>query len=303
MGVFNAFMSLSGMIDTDVIEQEKLARHTSYRIGGKAELFVTCHSYHSLRRTIETLAREQVPWVILGKGSNLLVADEGYRGAVITLGTEFSRFVLGEDWGTISVGAGAILARLVNEALSKELSGLEFAEGIPGTVGGAISMNAGSRTEWIGSLVEDVVTYKPGEGIRHYAHDDIAWGYRECGLPRDEIVLEATLGLAPGTKDEIRTKMERSLTRRRRTQPLGIPSCGSVFRNPPDRSVGAMIEECGLKGFSVGGAEVSDVHANFIVNKGTATAADVAAVIQHVHGKIKETYGVELRPEVKFLGF
>lgn len=303
MGVFNAFMSLSGMIDTDVIEQEKLARHTSYRIGGKAELFVTCHSYHSLRRTIETLAREQVPWVILGKGSNLLVADEGYRGAVITLGTEFSRFVLGEDGRTITVGAGAILARLVNEALSKELSGLEFAVGIPGTVGGAISMNAGSRTEWIGSLVEDVVTYKPGEGIRHYAHDDIAWGYRECGLPRDEIVLEATLGLAPGTKDEIRTKMERSLTRRRRTQPLGIPSCGSVFRNPSDRSVGAMIEECGLKGFSVGGAEVSDVHANFIVNKGTATAADVAAVIQHVHGKIKETYGVELRPEVKFLGF
>ncbi len=303
MGVFNAFMSLSGMIDTDVIEQEKLARHTSYRIGGKAELFVTCHSYHSLRRTIETLSREQVPWVILGKGSNLLVADEGYRGAVITLGTEFSRFVLGEDGRTITVGAGAILARLVNEALSKELSGLEFAVGIPGTVGGAISMNAGSRTEWIGSLVEDVVTYKPGEGIRHYAHDDIAWGYRECGLPRDEIVLEATLGLAPGTKDEIRTKMERSLTRRRRTQPLGIPSCGSVFRNPPDRSVGAMIEECGLKGFSVGGAEVSDVHANFIVNKGTATAADVAAVIQHVHGKIKETYGVELRPEVKFLGF
>lgn len=303
MGVFNAFMSLSGMIDTDVIEQEKLARHTSYRIGGKAELFVTCHSYHSLRRTIETLAREQVPWVILGKGSNLLVADAGYRGAVITLGTEFSRFLLGEDGRTITVGAGAILARLVNEALSRELSGLEFAVGIPGTVGGAVSMNAGSRTEWIGSLVEDVVTYKPGEGIRHYAHDDIAWGYRECGLPRDEIVLEVTLALKPGTKDEIRTKMERSLTRRRRTQPLGVPSCGSVFRNPPDRSVGAMIEECGLKGFSVGGAEVSDVHANFIVNKGTATAADVAAVIQHVHGKIKETYGVELRPEVKFLGF
>lgn len=303
MGAFNAFMSLSGMIDTDVIEQEKLARHTSYRIGGKAELFVTCHSYHSLRRTIETLTREQVPWVIVGKGSNLLVADEGYRGAVITLGTEFSRFVLGDDGHTITVGAGAILARVVNEALSKELAGLEFAVGIPGTIGGAISMNAGTRTEWIGSLVEDVVTYKPGEGIRHYAHDDIAWGYRECGLSRDEIVLEVTLSLAPGTKDEIRTKMERFLTRRRRTQPLGVPSCGSVFRNPPDRSVGAMIEECGLKGFSVGGAEVSDVHANFIVNKGSATAADVAEVIKHVHGKIKETYGVELRPEVKFLGF
>ena len=125
MGVFNAVMALSGMIDTDVIEQEKLARHTSYRIGGKADLFVTCHSYHSLRRTIEILARERVPWVIIGKGSNLLVADEGYRGAVITLGSEFSRFVLGEDGRTVTVGAGAILARLVNEALSKELSGLK----------------------------------------------------------------------------------------------------------------------------------------------------------------------------------
>ena len=200
MGVFNAVMSLSGTIDTDIIEQEKLARHTSYRIGGKADLFVTCHSYHSLRRTIEVLARERVPWVIIGKGSNLLVADEGYRGAVITLGSEFSRFVLGEDGRTITVGAGAILARLVNEALSKELAGLEFAVGIPGTVGGAISMNAGSRTEWIGTLVQDVMTYKPGEGMRHYGHDDIAWGYRECGIPRDEIILEATLELMPGLK-------------------------------------------------------------------------------------------------------
>lgn len=303
MGVFNAFMSLSGMIDTDVIEQEKLARHTTYRIGGKADLFVTCHSYHSLRRSIEILTREEVPWVIIGKGSNLLVSDDGYRGAVITLGTEFSRFVVAEDGSTITVGAGAILARVVNEALTRGLSGLEFAVGIPGTVGGAVSMNAGSRTEWIGSLIEDVITFKPGEGMRHYSRDDVMWGYRVCGLPRDEIVLEVTLSLTPSSKEDIRVKMERALTRRRRTQPIGVPSCGSVFRNPPDRSVGAMIEECGLKGFSQGGAEVSDIHANFIVNKGTASAADVAAVIRHVYGKIKETYGVELQTEVKFLGF
>ena len=303
MGVFNAFMSLSGLIDTDVTEGEKLARHTSYRIGGKAELFITCHSYHSLRRVIEVLGREQVPWVIIGKGSNLLVADAGYRGAVIALGREFGRFVVAEDGCTITVGAGAMLARLVNEALKKGLSGLEFAVGIPGTLGGAVSMNAGSRTEWIGSLIEDVMTYKPGEGMRHYAHDDVAWGYRECGLPRDEIVLEATLRLVPAPRDDIRAKMERSLARRRRTQPIGVPSCGSVFRNPPDASVGAMIEACGLKGFSVGGAEVSSVHANFIVNKGAASAADVVAVIRHVHEKVREAYGVELQPEVKFLGF
>lgn len=303
MGAFNAVMSLSGMIDTDVIEQEKLARHTSYRIGGRADLFVTCHSYHSLRRTIEVLARERVPWVVIGKGSNLLVADEGYRGAVITLGREFSRFVLGEDGRTLTVGAGAILARLVNEALSKELSGLEFAVGIPGTVGGAVSMNAGTRTEWIGAVVHDVLTYKPGEGMRHYAHDDVVWSYRACGLPRDEVVLEVTLELVPGLKDEIRARMERHLTRRRRTQPLGVPSCGSVFRNPPDRAAGALIEECGLKGFSYGGAEVSPVHANFIVNTGTASAADVAEVIRHVHKTVRERHGVELQTEVKFLGF
>ena len=303
MGVFNAVMALSGQIDTEVAEGERLARHTSYRIGGKAALFVTCHSYHSLRRTIEVLGRERVPWVILGKGSNLLVSDSGYAGAVISLGREFSRFVVSEDAGTLTVGAGAMLARLVNEALSRELSGLEFAVGIPGTVGGAISMNAGTRDAWIGALVEDVVTYKPGEGMRHYRHDDVSWGYRTTTLPRDEIILEAVLRLTPGKKADIRARMEQLLARRRRTQPIGSASCGSVFRNPAGMSVGKMVEDCGLKGFSVGGAEVSDLHANFIVNKGTASAADVAAVIAHVREKVKETYGVELQPEVKFLGF
>ncbi|MDN0055423.1 UDP-N-acetylmuramate dehydrogenase [Collinsella ihumii] len=303
MGLFNAVMALSGAIDTDAIEGERLARHTSYRIGGKAALFLTCHSYHALRRAVEVLTRESVPWVILGKGSNLLVSDSGYDGAVITLGREFQRSVLAEDGCTLTVGAGVILARLVNNALSRGLTGLEFAVGIPGTVGGAVSMNAGTRTEWIGSLVEDVVTYKPGSGIRHYSHDDVYWAYRESGIPRDEIILEVTLKLKPGDKSEIRSKMEQSLVRRRRTQPIGSASCGSVFRNPADRSVGAMVEECGLKGFSVGGAEVSRVHANFIVNNGTATASDVVAVIQHVYKTVKETYGVELKPEVKFLGF
>lgn len=303
MGIFNAVMSLSGAIDTDVTENERLARHTSYRIGGKAGLFITCHSYHALRRAIETLDREQVPWVIIGRGSNLLVSDEGYEGAVVTLGREFSRTVLAEDGVTLTAGAGVILARLVNEVYSKGLSGLEFAMGIPGTVGGAVSMNAGTRDEWIDALVTDVVTYRPGVGMRHYSHDDVAWGYRMCGLPRNEIILEATLKLRLLDKATIRARMERYLARRRQTQPIGTASCGSVFRNPPDRSVGKMVEDCGLKGFSIGGAEVSKVHGNFIINTGTATAADVAAVIRHVYGKVRETYGVELQPEVKFLGF
>lgn len=303
MGLFNAVMALSGQLDCEVAEGERLARHTSYRIGGPAALFVTCHSYHALRRAVETLEREDVAWVILGKGSNLLVADDGFDGAVISLGREFSRLVFAEDASTVTVGAGTVLARLVNEALSRGLSGLEFATGIPGTVGGAISMDAGTRDEWIGSIVADVVSYQPGAGIVRRAREEVFWGYRATSLPRNEIVLEATLRLCPGHKADIRARMERSLARRRESQPLGAASCGSVFRNPEGMSAGKMIEDCGLKGFSVGGAEVSPVHANFIVNNGTASAADVAAVIGHVYGKVKEAYGVELKPEVKFLGF
>ncbi len=303
MGLFNAVMALSGAADTDLIEHESLARHTSYRIGGKADLFLVCHSYHALRRALDVLTEEDVPWVIIGKGSNLLVADEGYRGAVVTLGREFSRMICADDGVTLTVGAGVILARLVNEALSRGLTGLEFAVGIPGTVGGAVSMNAGTRTEWMGSVIEDVLTLKPGVGLRHYSHDDVFWGYRTCTLPRDEIVLEATVKLAPGDKAQIRSRMERSLDRRRKSQPLGSACCGSVFKNPPDMSVGKMIEDCGLKGFSVGGAEVSPIHGNFIVNTGTARAEDVAAVIKKVHEEVRKAYGVELQPEVKFLGF
>ena len=303
MGLFNVVMALSGALDTDVTEHEKLARHTSYRIGGPAALFITCHSYHALRHAVEELERERVPWVVLGRGSNVLVSDEGYAGAVVTLGRGFSRTVIAEDGCTVTVGAGTVLARLVNEAYAKGLSGLEFAVGIPGTVGGAVSMDAGTRDEWIGSLIEDVITYKPGEGLKHYRGNEIAWGYRESSLPRDEIILETTLSLQPAAKTDIRDRMERFLSRRRRTQPQGVASCGSVFRNPPDGSVGKMIEDCGLKGFSVGGACVSDVHANVIVNTGTARAADVMAVIREVYGKVREQYGVELQPEVKFLGF
>ena len=164
-------------------------------------------------------------------------------------------------------------------------------------------MNAGTHTDWMSSIIESVVTYRPGKGLCYYERDDVYWAYRESGLPHDEVILETTLALARGSKADIGEKMERALARRRRTQPVGAVSCGSVFRNPPDHTAAALIEGCGLKGFSVGGAEVSEVHANFIVNKKSATAADVAAVIAAVYENVKETYGIELKPEVKFLGF
>ncbi len=178
------------------------------------------------------LDREQVPWVIIGKGSNLLVADGGYRGAVISLGREFQRTVVADDGCTLTVGAGVMFARRATMPCRVASRALSLPLASPGSVGGAISMNAGTRTEWIGSLVEDVVTFDPASGIKHYAGSEITWGYRECSLPRNEIILECVLKLKPAPKADIRDRMERYLTRRKRTQPMGRASCGSVFSQP-----------------------------------------------------------------------
>ena len=186
MSLFNAYMSLSGAIDADVRRDERLAHHTTYRIGGPAGLFVTVHSYAALLKVVSVLAEERVEWVILGKGSNVLAADAGYDGCVIVLDDEFSRIQVGEG-GLLTAGAGALLSRAVNEALKAELSGLESCVGIPGTVGGAVSMDAGTRREWIGQRVRDVVTLRPGEGLHRYEASGWGVGYR-CVPAPSEIV-------------------------------------------------------------------------------------------------------------------
>jgi UDP-N-acetylmuramate dehydrogenase len=295
-------MALSGAFDADVARDEPMSHHTTYRIGGPADLVVTVHSYQALLRTIDTLGREGVEWVILGRGSNLLVADEGYRGCVILLGREFSKINFAEG-GVVSAGAGALLTKLVNETLSHSLTGLECCVGIPGTVGGAVSMDAGTRHDWIGPRVVDLVTLRPGDGLHRYAGSEIEWGYRYSSVPTNEIILEATFQLASASKESVAANMERLMSRRKKRQPFGRPSCGSVFKNPPERSVGQLIDECGLKGYAVGGAQVSDVHANFIVNNGGAKASDVLSIINHAHDCVSERYGIDLVCEVKLLGF
>ena len=302
MSLFNAYMSLSGATDAEVLRNEHLSHRTTYRIGGPAGLFVTVNSYPALAKVLSVLTTERVAWVILGKGSNILASDRGYDGCVITLGREFSRITRGEG-GVITAGAGVLLARLVNEALKNSLAGLECCVGIPGTVGGAISMDAGSRHEWIGRAVRDLVVLDPGKGLRRYEGSEIEWGYRHTSLGPSEIVLEATFELESGVKEAIGREMDDRLRRRRQSQPAGKATCGSVFRNPGDRSSGELIESCGLKGFRVGGAQVSEVHSNFIVNVGGASAADVVAVMRHVHDEVLTRQGVDLQPEVKLLGF
>lgn len=304
MSLFNAYVTLSGAIDADISRDERMAHRTSWRIGGPAAMLAVCHTPAALARTIEVLGAQGVEWVLVGKGSNLLVSDEGFDGCVIVLGREFSRIEVCQDDATITVGAAVLLSKLVTTAQRSGLSGLEFACGIPGTLGGAISMDAGTRREWIGHRVVSLVTYRPGEGLCRHAGSDIEWGYRWTSLAGSEIVLEATLALEPKDKAEIAADMEARLVRRRNSQPIGKPSCGSVFRNPAgERGAAQLIEDCGLKGYEVGGAQVSPTHANFIVNNGRATAKDVLAVMRTVHGRVREVTGVDLQPEVKFLGF
>ena len=173
MSVFNAYMALSGAFEADVLRDERLSHHTTYRIGGPAALMVTAHSYKALLKTIDILRKEGVEWVVMGRGSNILVADEGYDGCVIKLGKEFSRISFEGD--TVSAGGGAILSKLVSETISHSLSGLEFCVGIPGTVGGAVSMDAGTRHDWIGSRVHHVVTLRPQGGLQRYEGSDIEW--------------------------------------------------------------------------------------------------------------------------------
>lgn len=295
-----AYEYLRERLEGTVRADEPMARHTTYRIGGPAALFVVADSVGDLTHTLRCCEEHGLEWTILGKGSNVLVADAGYDGVVLTLGRDFRRHEL--DDTCLRAGAGVVLAHLVQEAFSQGLSGLEFAVGVPGTLGGALAMNAGSRDEWIGGIVESVTLYEPGVGLTARRGPEIAWGYRRSGLPAQGIIVESVLKLEQGDESRIRLTMEASLMRRRKSQPMGMPSAGSVFVNPEGDSAGRLIEESGLKGYSIGGAQISEVHANFIVNTGGASALDVVRLVRHIRSVVSERHGIELRPEIKFLG-
>ncbi len=289
--------------DGDFFPNELMARHTSYRIGGPARYYLIVHSVQTLSSVIRACEEEEIPWVVVGRGSNLLVADEGFPGAIIVLGRDFKVCRLDEEAGLFCVGAGVALQTVVQEAFRKAYAGLEFAVGTPGSVGGALRMNAGTKDTWLGSRVEKVTTFSVTDGIVQRNGDEIAWGYRTSGFAPGEVLLECELKVEHADPFYIRGKMESLLAARRKSQPLALPSCGSVFKNPPDGSAGELIDRVGLKGYTVGGAQVSEVHANFIVNIGQAKAVDVKAVMDHMQETVYRAYGAVLVPEVRFLGF
>ncbi len=289
--------------DGEVFPHELLAKHTSYRLGGPARFYVEASSVGALRQLVDTCAEHGTPWTVMGRGSNLLVADEGFPGVVVTLGRDFRTFRFDEESSRFSVGAGVLLSSVVHDAFRRCLEGLEFAVDIPGTVGGALRMNAGTRETGIGDRVASATVLRAGTGLVRLEADDLAWGYRRSPFLPDDVIVECELSVASGNPFYIRSKMEAAHARRRKTQPQSKATCGSVFRNPEGGSAGQLIEELGLKGSRIGGASVSDVHANFIENDGTASAQDVSDLIEMIQEKVEQAHGIKLQPEVRFLGF
>lgn len=291
---------LRSALKGEVRVREPMAKHTTYRIGGPADLFVTCDTVADLAEAVRICEEDGVAWTVIGKGSNLLVADSGYRGAIVALGEEFrTHRVHGRD---IETGAACALAYVVRDAYSRGLGGMEFAVGIPGTVGGAIAMNAGTGETWMQSVASSVTVHLPGVGLERLRADEIDWEYRSARLPQGAIVVETVLRLRDADRDAIRLAMDESLERRKRDQPMGVPCAGSVFKNPPGGSAGRLIESAGLKGTRLGGARVSQVHGNFIVNEGDATAADVLGLMRKIQMTVRDIHGIELTPEIRLLG-
>lgn len=289
--------------DGDVALNEPLARHTTYHIGGPARYFVQVGSLGALKSLIETCQSEGISWMPLGRGSNMLVSDDGFDGVVITLGRDFRTCRYDEAEHRFYVGAGVALSTVVQEAFHRSLAGLEFAVGTPGTVGGALRMNAGSGDAWIGKRVVSVTSYSFAQGFVKRQGAEVNWGYRSSSFAEDEIILECALSVEPSDPFFIRGKMEKNLANRRHRQPMNSPSCGSVFKNPEGQFAAALIEGAGCKGMRIGGAQVSEKHANFIVNDGNATAQDVKSLITLVQAKVYKQYGIQLQTEVKFVGF
>jgi UDP-N-acetylmuramate dehydrogenase len=278
-----------------------MAPLTTFRVGGPAALYLEPESERDLDVAAEAVAASGIPWVAIGKGSNLLVSDSGFPGLVIRLGRSFR--VAARNGDRLRSGASLPLPTLSGVALTHGLEGLEFGIAIPGTVGGAVRMNAGAHGRSMADVVERIDLYSILEGAsRSMAGADAGFAYRHSELPDGAIVVGAVVRLRPGDRDDIRARMDEAREWRRATQPLAEPNCGSVFKNPPGEHAARLIDRAGGKGLVVGGAEISRKHANFVVTRPGATASDVHRLIRRVQELVMERFGIALEPEVQRVG-
>jgi UDP-N-acetylmuramate dehydrogenase len=281
-----------------------LARYTTLRVGGPGEAVVTAESSDDLTRLLKWLRGRNIPRHIIGGGSNILVPDHGLTGVIVMLGRGLAEIeTVGEknDKVLVRAGGGCRLAGLIKYCTDRAISGLEFAVGIPGSIGGAIFMNAGCWGSEIGDVLSSVTLLNPAGELVSEPREKLDLSYRHWGGGKETVILAAVFALMKGDKQKIKATCRKYLQQRKEKQPQHLASAGSFFKNPPDQAAGKLIEETGLKGYSVGGAMVSPQHANFIVNTGKATAGDILALMRLVQSKVFDRTGIMLEPEVQIL--
>ncbi len=282
-----------------------LAGMTSFGLGGPAEVLVRPETADELVGILDFIRVHELPFFVLGGGSNVLVRDDGYAGVVIHLGPSFSRIkVLDEtpDRILVEAGAAAPTASLLKEARRNGWAGLEFMAGVPGSLGGALAMNAGSRDQWIAQSLHSISIINGWGRVHELPRHEIKTEYRRLILPKGAVIVQAVFKFKPVSPEQVETAVRKILERRAASQPKGVRSAGSVFRNPPEDSAGRLIEQAGLKGRTRGGARVATEHANFIVHDGRATASDVLGLMKTVQTEVREHFGVLLEPEIIVLG-
>lgn len=288
--------------EENICLQEPMAGHTTFRIGGPADCFLQPENEEQLIQVQRYLGKVGLPFFVLGNGSNLLVSDAGYRGVIIQVGRKMSAIEV--EGCTIKAQAGATLAQVAKAALEHGLTGLEFASGIPGTVGGGVVMNAGAYDGELSQVVARVHVVNSEGEIMELDNETMEFGYRTSAIKNTSLAItEVQFELSEGDKEQIREKMEDYTSRRREKQPLEYPSAGSTFKRPKGFFAGKLIMDAGLRGYQKGGARVSDKHCGFVINTGDATAEDVRNVIWEVQERVKEKFHVTLETEVIFLGW
>ena len=287
--------------DEGLLVDEPMSEHTTFEVGGPADLFVIPERQGQVRPVLEACREAGAPLFVLGRGSDLLVSDEGYRGVILAVADGLDDLLV--EGCDVVCEAGVTLRDAAEAACALGLAGLEFACGIPGSVGGAVFMNAGAYGGQMSDVLKSVKALTPEGELVEMSGDELEMGYRTSRVRTEGlVVLTATLALEPGNEDDIRARMDELTARRAAKQPLEYPSAGSTFKRPEGYFAGKLITDAGLKGFSVGGAKVSEKHAGFVINAGGATAADVLGVIRHVQDEVLRQFGVALEPEVRMLG-
>lgn len=280
---------------------EPMSKHTSFKIGGAADIFCEPQNECEIKELVKYFKNNSIEYMIIGNGSNMLVGDDGIEGAVIKPCGDFSEISVSGD--EITVGAGVLLSKAANAALANELSGMEALSGIPGSIGGAVSMNAGAYGTEIKDVIKEVTFIDEDLETKTLSCDELGLSYRKSIFTdTNKIILSAVFKLKKGNKEEISAAMKEFTKRRTEKQPLSYPSAGSVFKRPEGYFAGKLIEDCGLKGYSIGGAKISELHAGFIINYDNATAEDVKNLIKYAREQVFEKFGVEIEPEIKIIG-